>query len=166
MATNTPAHCLLCEKGRYSSAKGLDDDCISCIPGKVCLVVKKRKPKSKDDIETHLTQLYENHMYILNLEIHLTLLVASRLEKFGNAIEEGAASESEACAECGIGKFSNKPGQISCTSCDPGTVTNETGQTFCSSCNAGESSFHVNTMVGYSTEILESLNRTIFLLNV
>ena len=116
-------------------------------------MVKKRKPKSKDDIETHLTQLYENHMYILNLEIHLTLLVASRLEKFGNAIEEGAASESEACAECGIGKFSNKPGQISCTSCDPGTVTNETGQTFCSSCNAGESSFHVNTIVGYSTEI-------------
>ena len=37
VATSTPAHCLLCEKGRYSSAKGLDDDCISCIPGKVGL---------------------------------------------------------------------------------------------------------------------------------
>jgi len=42
VATNTPAHCLLCEKGRYSSAKGLDDDCISCAPGKVGLSVEAR----------------------------------------------------------------------------------------------------------------------------
>ena len=76
-------------------------------------------------------------MYILYIETHATVLVASRLEKFGNAIEEGATSASAACSDCGVGKFTDEPGQTSCTSCDPGTVTNGTGQTFCSSCAAG-----------------------------
>ena len=82
-----------------------------------------------------------------------TLLVASRLEKFGNANEEGATSESAACAECGVGKFSNKPGETSCTSCDPGTMTNGTGQTFCSSCAAGESAVGVKAFFGQRGEL-------------
>ena len=89
--------------------------------------------------ETHLTQLYTKTscIYTMYRNSRKTLLVASRLEKFGNANEEGATSDSAACAECGVGKFSNKPGETSCTSCDPGTMTNGTGQTFCSSCAAG-----------------------------
>ena len=56
-------------------------------------------------------------------------------------------NSSDSCAECSVGTFTNKPGQISCTTCDSGMVTNGKGQTFCSICDAGESLLLLSDLV-------------------
>ena len=99
--------CTDCAVGKYTSAEGLGNECVSCEPGR-----------------------YQADTGGTNCEGALCIA-----GKFGQ--EMMTHRSNAVCSDCGVGKFSDKAGESNCSTCPSGNYQTLEGQTSCKNLSPG-----------------------------